>query len=300
MDFNNFGLRGRDLIAANLQAQARAGVTVVRDMGSVLGARLPLPVAVPGMRVISAGHFLAPAGGFHAGLYQPVPAAELVAAAVREAEAGAQWVKLIGDFPGADGNWWLPQVNYAPELVAEVVEAVHRLGARVAVHTTGPVADLLVAAGVDSVEHGPGLTGAGVAEMARRGTLWTPTVATGVYYAGMAARGSGPVAEAARASLPHWRGMIELGARLGVTILAGSDELPTGSLAGEVRTLHEFGLAPAQALAAASTAARNVFGLPGIEEGAPADLVLFERDPRTDLAVLAEPALVLLGGHRLR
>src|SRR3712207_8122660 len=36
-----------------------------------------------------------------------------------------------------------------------------------------------------------------------------------------------------------------------------------------------------------------IFGLPCIEEGAPADLVVFDADPRTDLDVLARPGLTL-------
>jgi imidazolonepropionase-like amidohydrolase len=40
-------------------------------------------------------------------------------------------------------------------------------------------------------------------------------------------------------------------------------------------------------------------GLPGIAEGAPADLVAYAADPRADLAALDEPALLILDGRLL-
>ena len=40
-------------------------------------------------------------------------------------------------------------------------------------------------------------------------------------------------------------------------------------------------------------------GLPGIEEGAPADLVAYTADPRADLAALHEHALMILDGRLL-
>jgi imidazolonepropionase-like amidohydrolase len=57
---------------------------------------------------------------------------------------------------------------------------------------------------------------------------------------------------------------------------------------------------PDAALAAGSWDARTYLGLPGIEIGAPADLVIFPDDPRGDLAVLDHPSLILLGGELVR
>ena len=41
----------------------------------------------------------------------------------------------------------------------------------------------------------------------------------------------------------------------------------------------------------------RVFGLPCIEEGAPADVVVYDADPRADLGVLARPILTILRGR---
>jgi imidazolonepropionase-like amidohydrolase len=62
----------------------------------------------------------------------------------------------------------------------------------------------------------------------------------------------------------------------------------------------EAGFDRGASLAAASWNARAWLGLPNIEEGAPADLVAFRDDPRAEPEALAEPALILLDGRRVR
>jgi imidazolonepropionase-like amidohydrolase len=86
---------------------------------------------------------------------------------------------------------------------------------------------------------------------------------------------------------------------LGVRILAGTDAgmTPHGVVAQEIRLLHAFGLPARDALAAGSWESRTYLGLPGIEVGARADLVVFPDDPREDLSVLDHPSLILLGGR---
>ena len=83
-----------------------------------------------------------------------------------------------------------------------------------------------------------------------------------------------------------------------MTILAGTDApaIQHGDVRREVELLIEAGLSPTVALGAASWTARSFLGMPGIEEGAPADLVAFRDDPREDPAVLATPALTILDG----
>ena len=63
-----------------------------------------------------------------------------------------------------------------------------------------------------------------------------------------------------------------------------------------MRALHAAGLPAEAALAAASWAARDWLGLPCIEEGAPADLVVYDSDPRADLDTLQRPQRMLLRG----
>jgi len=65
----------------------------------------------------------------------------------------------------------------------------------------------------------------------------------------------------------------------------------------EIRLLTEAGVPPKAALAAGSWLARRYLGLPGIEEGAPADIVAYADDPCNDLSALQRPLLRILDGR---
>jgi imidazolonepropionase-like amidohydrolase len=225
---------GHGRVAENLRRMRAAGVVAVRDAGHPPSAPAPR-----GEGVVAAGAFLAPADGFHAEIHDPVAPSDLLGAVRAQLAEGTPWIKVIADFPGPDGNWFAPRTNYAPELIASVVEVAHEAGARVMTHVSGPMVGELVRAGVDSIEHGPMATPDVVREMAERGTLWTPTVATIASYVG---------------PLPQWRESIPLAVSLGVPVLAGSDELPAGRLWDEVVALHELaGLSAEDAVAAATS-----------------------------------------------
>jgi imidazolonepropionase-like amidohydrolase len=89
----------------------------------------------------------------------------------------------------------------------------------------------------------------------------------------------------------------------GISIYAGSDAgggIRHGRLVDEIAALRTVGLSGAQALAAASWAARDWLGVPGLVPGAPADLLVTRIDPRLDPDTLRDPALLLLRGQVLR
>jgi imidazolonepropionase-like amidohydrolase len=162
--------------------------------------------------------------------------------------------------------------------------AVHAEGGRVAAHTTGLAAGDVVRAGADTIEHGSGLDEAALAEMARRGSAWVPTL----WAANRHLAAAPPAFHAAWRE--RTRALLARALRLGVPVLAGSDETPAGALYLEVAALVETGgLAGADALRAASTVARRVLGLPG----RPGELVTYDADPRIDPAVLAHPVAVI-------
>ncbi len=154
-------------------------------------------------------------------------------------------------------------------------------------------------AGVDSIEHGPLLDADLLEQVARQGSAWTPTLWTVVGVTERLAAAPGPLGGIAREVLARLRAMIPLAADLGVPVLAGGDEAPHGALVQEVARLRQFGLTPADAIAAASTSARAYLGLPTLAPGAPADLVTFAADPRSDLRALARPAAVVFDGRRI-
>jgi cytosine/adenosine deaminase-related metal-dependent hydrolase len=65
----------------------------------------------------------------------------------------------------------------------------------------------------------------------------------------------------------------------------------------EIAALHRYGLDAETAIASATSTARSYLGLRDLEEGAPADVVLYDADPRDDPEVLERPALVMVGGE---
>ena len=80
-------------------------------------------------------------------------------------------------------------------------------------------------------------------------------------------------------------------------MLAGTDSRPHGRVADEIRALAAAGIRPHDALAAGSWSARSYLGLPGLVPGAPADVVIYEQDPRIDLDCLDHPSAVVLRGR---
>jgi imidazolonepropionase-like amidohydrolase len=84
---------------------------------------------------------------------------------------------------------------------------------------------------------------------------------------------------------------------LAVPVLVSTDN--AGTVAEEVERFVRYGVEPRDALRAATTVPRAFLGLPAIDEGAPADVVTYDRDPRADLSVLHRPASVVLKGQRI-
>lgn len=86
----------------------------------------------------------------------------------------------------------------------------------------------------------------------------------------------------------------------GIPVYVGTDaggSLAHGLVAGEVEELVRAGIPPVEALSATAWGARSWLGRPGLEEGAPADLVVYGSDPREDVRVLAAPRRIVLRGN---
>jgi imidazolonepropionase-like amidohydrolase len=261
----------------------------------VLDEHLDLP------RVIRAGRHLAAPRRYIPGLAIELEPADLVAEVAVQARRGDGWVKLVGD--------WIDRGvgDLAPEWPAEVltaaIAAAHAEGARVTAHTFGTEAlPALLAAGIDCIEHGTGLTEELIGEMAARGTAVVPTLVNVANFPGFAAAGERKFpayASTMRRLYANSGAVVRAAYEAGVPVFAGTDAgggIDHGVIADEVRALHAAGLPAEAALAAASWAAREWLGLPGITEGASADLVVYETDPRVDLDTLQRPQRMVLRG----
>ena len=278
-------LRATDEALRRLPA---TGVLAIRDVGSPEDVILDVVPDPAHPRVQAAGQWLAPEGRYYERLHQPVAPDDLVTAALAQVRAGARWVKIVAD-------WTEPGLSYDRALLNKLVAVVHEADARVVAHTQGPDVAEIIAAGVDSVEHGCGLTPDDLDTLVAAKVAWTPTL---MALSGPMPRDAAPERVARRQGwLDDIRTLVVPAAERGVTILAGTDSV--GPLTGEITHLIDFGLTPTQALRAATTDAREYLGLPGLTDGAPADVVTFEADPREDPAVLMRPTAVLLGGNRV-
>jgi imidazolonepropionase-like amidohydrolase len=297
-DLSDRGLRPgtTEVVKANMEDYFTAGVTAIRDAGGLSMAA----VQERGPRLIAAGRFLAPRGRYFTDWTLPTEGAGLVAAARAQIEGGATWVKIVDD-------WFSPttgrvEQHYDSAILREVVTAAHAAGARVAMHCmdTASVEAALVS-GIDSIEHGCNIQASQIERMAAAGTAWCPTAAL---VSGFMLNQELPDPDyQARTRNFYTEELGELlprAAALGVTILAGSDTIPPAEFWQEIATLHRYGLDPQAALASATTAARAYLGLHDLDEGAPADVVLYDADPRNDPEVLEKPSLVMLGGEVVR
>jgi imidazolonepropionase-like amidohydrolase len=290
-----------DRVRASARAHLDAGVLAIREPGgpgrasSAIGDDEGLPT------VFTAGRFLAPAGRYLPGLAREVDDEGLAAAARDELAHARGWVKVIGDFFDDDGRL---SVNYRTETLAEVAAAVHAAGGRITMHAMIPDSiQQAIDARFDGIEHGTVIEDPQIRAMAAAGIAWTPTALIDdiLRDTGEAILGRDRAAWLEEATHGHGAA-IRLAHQLGVRLLAGTDAgmTPHGVVADEIRLLHTFGLPATAALGAGSWDARDYLGLPGIQVGAPADLVVLPDDPREDLIVLDHPSLVLLRGHRVR
>ena len=285
---------------AQALADRDAGALLLRDAGSAsqtrwIDEREDLP------RIVRAGRHLARTRRYLRGLAHEVEPEDLVEHVRVQARRGDGWVKLVGDWIDRDRGDLAP--CWPADVLAAGVAAAHELGARVTVHQFGEegVEDLL-AAGVDGIEHGTGLTQATITAVAARGVAVVPTLVNIATFPGIAERGEVKFpAYAAHMRLLHAR-RYDTVAQLhaaGVPVFAGTDAgsvLPHGLVVEELHELVAAGLPRVAALDAATWAARRWLRHPGLAEGASADLLVLDADPRADLTTLRAPRAVVLRG----
>lgn len=286
---------------AQAEIERDAGVLLIRDAGSPVNTR-PLDARTDLPRIIRAGQHIAAPKRYIRGL--PVDLedeSQLPAEVTRQARAGDGWVKLVGDWIDRSTGDLTPL--WSDEILVEAIAAAHREGARVTAHVFGEDAlPGLINAGIDCIEHGTGLTGETIDAMVARGTALVPTLINIDTFPEIADSASRYPIYAAHMRELHAGVGDTIGAarEAGIPIYAGTDaggSIVHGRIADEVAALGKVGFSPTDALGAACWDARRWLGHPGLEPGAPADLIVYEQDPRRGPQVLAEPSLVMLDGQ---
>jgi imidazolonepropionase-like amidohydrolase len=277
-----------------------AGALLLRDAGSPVDntsvqARADLP------RLIRAGRHIARPYRYIRHLGVEVEPEDLLAEVETQVAHGDGWIKLVGDWIDRSIGDLSPL--WPDDVLKSAVGRAHELGARVAVHVFGEDAlPGLIAAGVDSIEHGTGLTDELIAQLDGTGTVVVPTLINIDAFPRIADQGEAkyPVYAAhMRALHASSRSCIRAVWDAGVPVYVGTDaggSLPHGLVRDEIRALVAAGIPQTDVIAAASWRAREWLGLPGLVDGAPGDLVVYDADPRGDLSTMDTPRRMVLRG----
>jgi len=306
------------LSARNARIALEHGFTAMRDLETegAMYADVDIKNAiangeVPGPRMQVATRAMTPTGmypllGYSWELQVPkgvqyVDGVDGARKAVREQVMyGADWIKYYSDrkyhFEG-DGVLH-SMVNFTDEEAKAIVDETHRLGKRVAAHAIG--SDGIAAAlraGVDTIEHGDGLTDALIDEMARKGVYWVPTITVGAYVA--PGRGG------------NWTKMVDLEKTAFQKALKKNVKIALGTDAGgfdwkKLNQAKEFGyyvnygMTPLQAIRSGTVVPAELLGwsdkMGTIEAGKWADLVAVSGDPLKDITELERVKFVMKGG----
>lgn len=287
-------------IPAMAWAQVDRGVLLILDKGSASDLSLLSLDHDADLRphVEVAGAIIRPAGGYVSDFGAEVEPDDLIEHIRTRAETRGGWVKIIGDWPRKGEG---PKNNYPLDRLTEAVAVAHEAGARVAVHTMAYAASDAVAAGADSIEHGPFLTSDDLGVLASRGGAWVPTVANMLDVLNTLGRDSSG-GKLFIEGLERMRENLPLAESLGVTVLAGTDMgVRHGEVSMEAKRLVEYGMSNRGATRAASLDAYGYVGMTDtFRPGATADAVFFRDHPYDDVSVLADPAIVIRRGRTIR
>src|SRR5436189_402485 len=303
--------------ARNAKLALEHGFTALRDLETegAMYADVDIKRAiaggeVPGPRIFASTRAMAPTGMYpivssnwelelpHG--VQPVDGVDGARLAVREQVAhGADWIKFYADrryYFGPDSvlrSW----VNFTDDEARAIVDEAHRLGRRVAAHAIG--ADGIAAAlraGVNSIEHGDGLTDSLMDVMVRNNVYWVPTVTVGVH---VVPRGG------------VWPALVNLerkafgrALRKGVKIVMGTDVggFPWTEInqAKEFEYYVQYGMTPMQAIQSGTSVAAALLGqeqnFGTIAPGLYADIIAVSGDPTRDITELQRVKFVMKGG----
>jgi imidazolonepropionase-like amidohydrolase len=305
------------LAARNARLSLGHGFTALRDLETegAMYADVDVKLAVdrgeiPGPRIFASTRAMAPTGMYpittanwelelpHG--VQPVDGVDNARLAVRQqVQHGADWIKYYSDrryyfTPDSVLHSW---VNFTDAEAKAIVDETHRLGRFAAAHAIG--SDGIAAAlraGVNSIEHGDGLTDSLMDVMVRNNVYWVPTVTVGVHV------------------LPRggvWPALVNLerrafarALRRGVKIALGTDVggFPWTEInqAKEFEYYVQYGMTPMQAIQSGTSVAAALLGqeqnIGAIAPGLYADIIAVAGDPTRDITELQRVKFVMKGG----
>jgi imidazolonepropionase-like amidohydrolase len=273
---------------------------------------------IPGPRIFTSTLGISTTGGYALEDYAPEVAVpkgvqivdgpvEARKAARTQIEHGADWIKVY-----MTHRSWLDkkgdlvsQPTLTVEELKAIVDEAHAWGKKVACHAyNGPGLHRALDGGCDSIEHGLELDDAAIAQMAKQGTWYCPTIA--VYHYGWRAEDT-PEGKKDRKRVAVHGPSFQKAMKAGVKIAFGTDVGGfkwTDPMAQEFGRMVELGMPPAAAIRSATSAAADMLGMAGelgvIAPGAYADVIAVRGDPLQDVAELGRVGFVMKDGAVFR
>jgi len=291
-----------------------SGVTTVRDLGSDQYMDIAMRDLINRSEMIGPRMFVAGYGLFVTSApYKPggnppsggqadgVP--EVLRVVRQQVAAGVDVIKMYASTGTDDDTTQFETYSY--EEIKAAVDAAHRAGKKIAIHSYGPDgARDAVRAGTDSLEHAADLDDATIADMAKRGTFYVPTIDHNRYYLDNARKiGYAPGFEdKTRDFIQRNLESARKAHTAGVKFAMGSDAVYTmyGENTRELGWFVKAGMKPEEALRAATVNGAALLGkekeLGAVAPGYWADLVAVRGDPLADINAVFDVKWVMKGG----
>jgi len=226
---------------------------------------------------------------------------DLAAEVARQVAYGGGWIKLVGDWIDRSVGDLAPL--WTDDALSAAITLAHEAGCRVTAHVFGEDAlPGLLAAGIDCIEHGTGLTDETIQAMVNGRVALVPTMINIENFPSFA-----DAADRFPAYAKHMRDLYQrsdstyaAAVEAGVALYAGTDGggyIAHGRIVDEITAMGRISVSPRSLLGATTHDARNWLGLGAQDVGDSADLVIYPSDPAENFEVLRHPSAVIRAGR---